>query len=306
MASRPGRSNRGPSGGHSSSNRYPGPPVPVPVGSPPWIMKPSIMRWKIVPAYKGSDEREPSRGSVHSFAPVASSMKFATVFGAWSGISRTVNEPMDVTNVASVMVRGFPWDGGGSLPAGPGAGAPQPREGGRDEMDVVVPVRGPERARRHREPRERDQRPVVIHAPPREVPPALLAVGFQWDARGPQAPEDLVEFLARDRDRVAAPRVVVDGDIEELGEVAQAQVARPDHELGLGLPRGVDARGEQRRAVQDRTGGGDPRLIGMGGPEEHERGERAVALVHVGEPVFPLGPQRPEALELADPPRQVE
>ena len=34
----------------SSSNWYPGPPMPVPVGSPPWIMKFSITRWKTTPS----------------------------------------------------------------------------------------------------------------------------------------------------------------------------------------------------------------------------------------------------------------
>ena len=29
---------------------YPGPPMPVPSGSPPWIIKPAITRWKIVPS----------------------------------------------------------------------------------------------------------------------------------------------------------------------------------------------------------------------------------------------------------------
>ena len=49
-----------------------------------------------------------SRGSVHPLDPFASSTKLATVYGACSGISRTVNEPMDVTNVASVMLRASP------------------------------------------------------------------------------------------------------------------------------------------------------------------------------------------------------
>src|SRR5207249_6019739 len=35
---------------NSSSNVYPGPPVPVPVGSPPWIMKSGITRWKTTPS----------------------------------------------------------------------------------------------------------------------------------------------------------------------------------------------------------------------------------------------------------------
>ena len=36
-------------GWNSSSNVKPGPPVPCPRGSPPWIMKLSMIRWKMVP-----------------------------------------------------------------------------------------------------------------------------------------------------------------------------------------------------------------------------------------------------------------
>ena len=32
---------------NSASIVYPGPPAPVPVGSPPWAMKPWMMRWKV-------------------------------------------------------------------------------------------------------------------------------------------------------------------------------------------------------------------------------------------------------------------
>ena len=35
---------------NSSSKVYPGPPVPVPCGQPPWIMKSPITRWKIRPS----------------------------------------------------------------------------------------------------------------------------------------------------------------------------------------------------------------------------------------------------------------
>jgi hypothetical protein len=34
----------------SSSNWYPGPPVPVPCGQPPWIMNSGITRWKMSPS----------------------------------------------------------------------------------------------------------------------------------------------------------------------------------------------------------------------------------------------------------------
>jgi len=46
-------------------------------------MKPGITRWKTTPSYSGVVMGLPVAGSVHSRAPVASSTKFATVFGAW-------------------------------------------------------------------------------------------------------------------------------------------------------------------------------------------------------------------------------
>ena len=63
-------------------------------------MKPGITRWKIVPGYSAVDFVCPSLGSFHSFDPLARPTKFSTVFGAWSGISRTVNEPLFVWIVA--------------------------------------------------------------------------------------------------------------------------------------------------------------------------------------------------------------
>src|ERR1039458_7842708 len=45
---------------NSSANLYPGPPRPVPSGSPPWIMKPGITRWKIVPSSSGFPVLPPS------------------------------------------------------------------------------------------------------------------------------------------------------------------------------------------------------------------------------------------------------
>src|SRR6187200_990609 len=77
--------------------------MPVPVGSPPCTMNPSITRWNTVPGYNASDLVWPSRGSVHSRPPVARSTKFCTVFGACSGIRVTVNEPWFVTMVALGM-----------------------------------------------------------------------------------------------------------------------------------------------------------------------------------------------------------
>src|SRR5215217_4622674 len=67
-------------------------------------MKPSMIRWKIVPGYRGPSCCEPSRGSVHVVDPVARPTKFSTVLGACSGMSCTVNEPLFVTKVAVDMV----------------------------------------------------------------------------------------------------------------------------------------------------------------------------------------------------------
>src|SRR5205809_6849264 len=68
-------------------------------------MKSLITRWKTVPSYSGWDLVLRSRGSRHSRLPVASSVKLATVFGACSGMSRTVNVPFDVVNLAVVGMK---------------------------------------------------------------------------------------------------------------------------------------------------------------------------------------------------------
>ena len=52
-----------------------------------------ITRWKIVPSYNGDVVFCPVRGSAHSRLPSASSTKFRTVLGAWSGNSFTAMSP---------------------------------------------------------------------------------------------------------------------------------------------------------------------------------------------------------------------
>ena len=76
------------------------PPRPPPSGSPPWIMKPSMTRWKTVPSYNLVAVFDPLRGSFHSLVPSASSTKFATVFGAWSAKSLISMSPFVVCKVA--------------------------------------------------------------------------------------------------------------------------------------------------------------------------------------------------------------
>src|SRR3954454_1472394 len=71
--------------GGLSTVEYPGPPVPVPVGSPPWITKPGTMRWKVVFLKK------PAR---------ASETIEALAFGALFRSSFTVNEPQLVLKVS--------------------------------------------------------------------------------------------------------------------------------------------------------------------------------------------------------------
>ena len=51
-------------GGGTSTVLYPGPPVPVPVGSPPWITKPGTTRWKVVPSKKPLSASETSEAAV--------------------------------------------------------------------------------------------------------------------------------------------------------------------------------------------------------------------------------------------------
>ena len=54
----------------------------LPSGSPPWIMKSGMTRWKMVPSYSLPVVACPVPGSVHCLPPSASSTKLRTVFGA--------------------------------------------------------------------------------------------------------------------------------------------------------------------------------------------------------------------------------
>src|SRR5205807_9667409 len=86
----------------SSANLYPGPPMPVPCGSPPWIMNFGITRWIIVPSYRRSFDFLPVDGCVHSRLPSARSMKFFTVFGASFSNNLQTIFPSVVSNTAYV------------------------------------------------------------------------------------------------------------------------------------------------------------------------------------------------------------
>ena len=67
--------------GGVSTVLYPGPPPPVPVGSPPWMTKPGTTRWNVVPSKKPLS---------------ASETREAAVFGAVFWSSSIVNEPQFV------------------------------------------------------------------------------------------------------------------------------------------------------------------------------------------------------------------
>src|ERR1035437_10387617 len=97
IARRPGWSNF--SDGSNSSLMTSVPPMPVPVGSPPWIMNLSITRWKIKPLYSGRLTRAFVLGSVHALRPVARSTKFLTVMRDSLSKSFNVMSPMDVEMV---------------------------------------------------------------------------------------------------------------------------------------------------------------------------------------------------------------
>src|SRR5687768_4222236 len=63
-------------------------------------MKPSMIRWKIVPSYRRSVVFWRVSGWVHSRRPSARSAKLATVLGAWSGNRSTVMSPWLVCSTA--------------------------------------------------------------------------------------------------------------------------------------------------------------------------------------------------------------
>lgn len=75
--------------------------MPVPVGSPPWIMNPGMIRWKITPVYRGPVWVAPVLGCFHSMAPVAKPSKFSTVFGACNPNRFTLIAPWLVCSVAT-------------------------------------------------------------------------------------------------------------------------------------------------------------------------------------------------------------
>ena len=71
--------------GSSSANLYPGPPVPVPVGSPVWSTKPGMTRWKTTQSKKCWRARK---------------TKLLTASGAAFGARTMVKDPTSVVTVA--------------------------------------------------------------------------------------------------------------------------------------------------------------------------------------------------------------
>src|SRR6202035_2013803 len=76
--------------------------MPVPAGSPPWIMNSGITRWKMVPSYSRSLLFLRETGCVHSRLPSASSTKFFTVLGASFSKRRQTIVPSLVLKMAYV------------------------------------------------------------------------------------------------------------------------------------------------------------------------------------------------------------
>src|SRR5690242_12228919 len=77
--------------GGASTVSYPGPSVPVPVGSPPWITKFGMIRWKTVPTKKWRRTRLTND---------------AVVFGESFTSSRIVMSPQFVWSVTSYVFFG--------------------------------------------------------------------------------------------------------------------------------------------------------------------------------------------------------
>src|SRR5215475_7079656 len=91
-------------------------------------MKSGMTRWNSVPSYSGERFRWLSRGSTHSFSPVARPTKLATVFGASLLKSFTTIGPLLVLMVAqrslpasALLIHGPPEASGTSVGGG-GAG----------------------------------------------------------------------------------------------------------------------------------------------------------------------------------------
>src|SRR4051812_5045692 len=71
-------------------------------------MKLGITRWKMVLSKSGTPLVSfPVAGFVHSLVPLASPIKFATVFGACLGKSVHFNFPSEVSKMASGSAAGF-------------------------------------------------------------------------------------------------------------------------------------------------------------------------------------------------------
>ena len=68
------------SSGGTSTVEYPGPPDPVPVGSPPWMTKPGTIRWNLIPSKKPLFARLTNDADVQGAVSRSSSIVKAPLF----------------------------------------------------------------------------------------------------------------------------------------------------------------------------------------------------------------------------------
>ena len=114
--------------------------------------------------------------------------------------------------------------------------------------------------------------------------------------------EQGLPLVPPDRDRVVRVRVRVVGDLEEVGDRAETEVARSDAELGLHVAADLDGGQHERGPVQDCARGRHPGIVRMRRPEEGEGGVRGVRLLDVDEPSLPFGPHLVDLGQALEPP----
>jgi hypothetical protein len=99
---------------------------------------------------------------------------------------------------------------------------------------------------------------MVVHSPPGEVAPHLVAVRFEWDAKLDQGVVDPVELGTGDANRVGGTWVGATEDAKVPGDPPQTQIARSNAQLCLRIPQSIQGCGGDGDRVEHRTGCGDP------------------------------------------------
>ena len=151
----------------------------------------------------------------------------------------------------------------------------------------------PEAVRSHEEVDQVLEREPVGGAERLEVGPRRRLVPEREADFAEHAPGHLEVRL--DEPRGLVPR----GDVETARYLEHRPPPTPVDEVGLPVPRALDAGRGERGRVRDDPERGDPRLALVLGAEEGEHRVRDVALEEVRDPLLPLGERAVEQLEVA-------